>query len=662
MGEKRIRRVTVIPSLTTLSTGEMRKRKVAAYARVSTSSDEQEGSLIAQRDYYEKRIQANSAWDFVEVYFDDGISGLSFRNRDGFNRMVEDALAGKIDLILTKSLSRFARNTVDTLKTIRLLKENKVEVYFEKENIYTFDSKGEFLITLMSSFAQEESRSISENITWGKRKQFADGKYTMPYKNFLGYEKGEKGTPIIVAEEATIVRLIYLLYLEGFTVYKIKHYLNSIEIPSPMGSTWRESCIDSMLRNEKYKGDALLQKTITVDFLTKKRKINEGEAPQYYLDDAHPAIVSKEVWNLVQEEMARRGNCESKYSYTATLAGKIVCESCGGFYGLKSSKRSGVLYGMFWRCNNYYTNECESMSLREETIDDFCKLAIGDLFLYYEDVIKFCAELLSQCKGIDKTAVTEATLKEWFVYQLDCVFMDSTTLRTLIYQIYPVGHTHVKIITYDGLELTFLANKKGKKMQYAAREVIDNRSAHIATIAEAPTTSPKTEKVTMPQGFSVAEQERIKELRLSGETYISIANAMGASLYRVQQFCKKSDFDKVVSRIVNNYKFPVRPKIRVADDLWTKIYVMRTAGYSLKRIHEITGVNQDTIKTRCHRYGLSGNYTLTDNGLCKYCGKVLEHTQGKRKKEFCCDNCRNEWWSLQRRAQKIEREFMAEKR
>ena len=290
MGEKRIRKVTVIPPLAALP-GKKSKRKVAAYARVSTAAEEQESSLIAQRTFYEKHILENPEWELVEVYYDDGVSGLSYHRREGFNRMVADALEGKIDLILTKSLSRFARNTVDTLTTIRRLKEKNVEVFFEKENIYTFDSKGEFLITLMSSLAQEESRSISENVTWGRRKQFSDGKYSMNYSTFLGYKKGMDGLPAIDEDQAPIIRLIYLLYLEGYTIYSLKHFLDRIGIPSPQGNKWHVSVIESILTNEKYKGDALLQKSITVDFLTKKRKLNEGEVASYYLEDAHPAIV-----------------------------------------------------------------------------------------------------------------------------------------------------------------------------------------------------------------------------------------------------------------------------------------------------------------------------------------------------------------------------------
>ena len=212
MSTATVRSVTIIPPtinpLTHISMAATRKRRVAGYARVSTDSDEQFTSYEAQIDYYTQYIQRNSEWAFVKVYTDEGISGTSTKNRTGFNEMIDDAMSGKIDLIVTKSVSRFARNTVDSLVTIRKLKEKGVEVYFEKENIYTFDSKGELLLTIMSSLAQEESRSISENVTWGQRKRFADGKVNLPYKQFLGYRKGADGLPEIVPEEAAIVRRI----------------------------------------------------------------------------------------------------------------------------------------------------------------------------------------------------------------------------------------------------------------------------------------------------------------------------------------------------------------------------------------------------------------------------------------------------------------------
>ena len=278
--------VTVIPAisgrLASVSDSPSTIKRVAAYARVSTDNEEQLTSYEAQVDYYTRHIKSNPAWQMVEVYSDEGISATSTKKRDGFNRMIADALEGKIDLIITKSVSRFARNTVDTLTTVRQLKEKGVEVYFEKENIYTLDSKGELLITIMSSLAQEESRSISENVTWGQRKRFADGKVSLPYSRFLGYDRSEDGLPQINEEEAKIVQLIYRLFLEGQTPHSIARYLTKQGITSPGGKKiWQSGTIRNILTNEKYKGDALLQKKYTVDFLTKKQKVNEGEVPQY---------------------------------------------------------------------------------------------------------------------------------------------------------------------------------------------------------------------------------------------------------------------------------------------------------------------------------------------------------------------------------------------
>ena len=213
--------ITCIPATKTkfsdIPITAINKRRVAAYARVSTDSDEQFTSYEAQIDYYTRFIQEHAEWTFLTVYTDEGISGTNTKKRDGFNQMISDALAGKIDLIVTKSVSRFARNTVDSLVTVRKLKERGIEIFFEKEGIWTLDSKGELLITIMSSLAQEESRSISENVTWGQRKRFSDGKVSMPYKHFLGYEKGEDGMPVINEKEAAIVRLIFRLFLDGKT-------------------------------------------------------------------------------------------------------------------------------------------------------------------------------------------------------------------------------------------------------------------------------------------------------------------------------------------------------------------------------------------------------------------------------------------------------------
>lgn len=369
------RAVTVIPptvgKLAPASTGMTKLKRVAAYARVSTDNDEQLSSYEAQVDYYTRHIQSNTAWEFIEVYTDEGISATSTKKRDGFNRMIADALEGKIDLIITKSVSRFARNTVDTLTTVRQLKEKGVEVYFEKENIFTLDSKGELLITIMSSLAQEESRSISENVTWGHRKRFADGKLMLPYGQFLGYKKGEDGLPEIVEKEAEIVRLIYKLFLEGQTPSGIARYLTKEKIPTPSGkNVWQSSTVSNILQNEKYKGDAMLQKTFTVDFLTKKKKVNEGEIPQYYVENSHPAIISPEVFDLAQYELKRRKNVKGYKTGGGCFSGKLICSECGSFFGSKVWHSTSKYRRVIWQCNHKFKNEekCKTPHLYEEDL------------------------------------------------------------------------------------------------------------------------------------------------------------------------------------------------------------------------------------------------------------------------------------------------------
>lgn len=380
--------VTVIPATVNLFTAtplsKPAKKCVAGYARVSTDNEEQLTSYEAQVDYYTKYIRSNPEWEFVEVYTDEGISATSTKRRDGFNRMIADALDGKIDLIITKSVSRFARNTVDSLTTVRLLKEKGIEIYFEKENIWTLDSKGELLITIMSSLAQEESRSLSENVTWGQRKRFADGKVSLPYKRFLGYEKGEDGLPQINEEEAVIVRLIYRMFLQGATPHTIAKHLTAEGIMSPGGKDrWMQGTVKSILTNEKYKGDALLQKTYTVDFLTKKIKANEGEVPQYYVENSHPAIISAEVFDMVQAEMKRRAAAPNRHSGTGIFASRIVCGQCGSFYGSKVWHSTSKYRRTIYQCNNKFKRKekCKTPHLDEKSIKSLFVAAVNKLLV-----------------------------------------------------------------------------------------------------------------------------------------------------------------------------------------------------------------------------------------------------------------------------------------
>ena len=358
-------KVTFIPAkkdqipINVLSSEAVKRLRVAAYARVSTNNKEQLTSYEAQVDYYTRYIQSKpDEWIFVEVYTDEGISATNTKKRDGFNRMIADALAGKIDLIITKSISRFARNTVDTLTTVHKLKEKGIDIFFEKENIHTLDAKGELLITIMSSLAQEESRSISENVTWGQRKRFADGKVSLPYKRFLGYTKGPDGLPEIVPEEAVVVRLIYRLFLYGKSPSAIATYLTDEGIRTPSGKpVWRASVVESILTNEKYKGDALLQKKFTVDFLSKKQKVNEGEVPQYYVTNSHPAIIESEIHDLVQYELKRRKADGRWTSCAHPFSGKIFCGECGGVYGSKVWHSNTPYRCVVWQCNEKHRGQ-----------------------------------------------------------------------------------------------------------------------------------------------------------------------------------------------------------------------------------------------------------------------------------------------------------------
>ncbi len=417
-----MKQITVLPATIPLHMPitPQARRKVAGYARVSTDQDEQSTSYEAQLDYYAKFIRSHSDWDFVGLYADEGISGLNTKRRDGFNSMIADALAGKISLIVTKSVSRFARNTVDSLTTIRELKAHGIEVFFEKENIWTLDSKGELLITLMSSLAQEESRSISENVTWGQRKRMQDGKVSFAYSRFLGYRKGADGLPEVVPEEAEIVRRIYRDFIAGKTIDGIAKALTREGVPTPAGrEKWQKRTVESILLNEKYKDEALLQKVFTVDFLTKKVKKNEGEVPQYYVKNSHPGIIDPAEWQLVQDEMKRRKEKAGYHHGLSPFAGKIFCGECGSVFGPKVWHSNDPYRKVIWRCNEKYgrkrkngetgAQRCTTPHLTEEEIKEaFCRalgILIEDREKLAEDVRLLRAEL-GDTEELERKAAT----------------------------------------------------------------------------------------------------------------------------------------------------------------------------------------------------------------------------------------------------------------
>ena len=388
-----MRSVTVIPasvnkfSAQPLSAKE--KRKVAAYARVSTEEEEQQTSYAAQCDYYEKYIKSRADWAFVKVYADEGISGCNTRKREAFKAMVQDALDGKIQLILTKSVSRFARNTVDSLTTIRKLKEHGVEVWFEKENLKTFDPKVEMLLTILASLSQEESRSISENVNWGIRKKMTDGKFSLGYSHFLGYDKGVDGSLVINEEEAKVIRRIYALYIKGMSPYGIAKVLTEEGIKTPGGKTrWSDSTVKSILRNEKYCGRALLQKTFTPDFLTKKTVRNTGQVPSYYVEHSHAPIIDPDVYDMVQRMMEGRKRGRDRISSVSIFSSKLRCGDCGSWYGSKTWHSTDKYKRVIWQCNHKFRGtKCSTPHFTEDEIKELFVRAVNLLLTEKEEII-----------------------------------------------------------------------------------------------------------------------------------------------------------------------------------------------------------------------------------------------------------------------------------
>ena len=394
--------ITVIPAKrqvgNNITQEEKPKLRVAAYCRVSTDSDEQASSYETQISHYTEYIQKNPNWVLADIFADDGISGTNTKKRDEFNRMIDECMAGNIDMIITKSISRFARNTLDCLRYIRLLKEKNIPVFFEKENINTMDSKGEVLLTIMASLAQQESQSLSQNIKLGLQYRYQQGQVQVNHTRFLGYTKDADGHLIIDLEQAEIVRRIYREYLEGRSMDKIAKGLEADGILTGAGKRKRwTSTINKILRNEKYIGDALLQKTFTVDFLSKKRIKNNGTMPQYYVEGDHDAIISKEVFLLVQEELVRRRQVQTvpsgkKRTYSANhcFAQIVFCGECGELYRRVHWNNRGCK-SIVWRCINRLNgtgSACHSRTVNEELLQNVALQAVNRVLCKKDDFLK----------------------------------------------------------------------------------------------------------------------------------------------------------------------------------------------------------------------------------------------------------------------------------
>ncbi len=404
-------RIVVIPAKTKEEIKKSEKcLQVAAYCRVSTDDKEQKTSYEAQIQYYTAKINKNPEWKSAGIFADEGITGTQAKKRPEFLKMIRLCRKGKIDMILTKSLSRFARNTVDSLDYIRELKALGIAVVSEKENINTLTAESEMLITIMSCFAQAESESISKNVAWGKRQSFKNGNVPMQYKKLLGYKKGENDLPEIVPEEADIVKEIFRRYLDGSSMEQIAECLNARGITTKGGdSPYRKVVIQRILTNEKYTGDALLQKTYITDCITKKSRKNNGELPMYLVKNHHEPIISRTDFNRVQEEMARRSAKRSvaekltkteqgKYSAKYALSELLVCGECGTHYRRVTWTAKGFKE-IKWRCISriqYGKRKCHnSPTIDEQPLQRAIMSAINEFCEVKDDVAKMLRESIS---------------------------------------------------------------------------------------------------------------------------------------------------------------------------------------------------------------------------------------------------------------------------
>ncbi|PKK98609.1 MAG: recombinase family protein [Tenericutes bacterium HGW-Tenericutes-2] len=383
-----------------------KKKNVCAYARVSTASDSQLNSFANQVSTYTNEILNNPNWNFIGVYADEGISGTGLKKRNQFNMMLTAANHGLIDLILTKSISRFARNTIDCLKTIQDLKRIGIEVYFEKENISSFDPGIEFIISVLSGMAEEESRTISENVKWGNTKRFENGIFHMVTKRVLGYEHDSHGRIIINEHEASTVKKIYEMFLEGYGSTPIIKYLEDNNIKSPLGNThWNKSAIYGILKNEKYTGNAMLQKTYRPSFKSNDKVINNGALPKFYVLNSHPAIISIDMFDEVQALRKQKSlkyhksdkkDLKVAFSKETPYTGLIHCPHCGKNFNMKTNKIGSEFASRYLQCSsNKLQKKCISETISCHVIDQQMIQQINLIIQNKNDFIKSLTEALN---------------------------------------------------------------------------------------------------------------------------------------------------------------------------------------------------------------------------------------------------------------------------
>ena len=404
-------RVVIIPPKSQEEIKQSKRLRVAAYCRVSTDEDEQINSYKAQIEYYTDKINKNPEWQMAGIFADEGISGTQAKKRPEFLKMIRLCRQGKIDLILTKSFSRFARNTVDSVDYIRELRALGIGVVSEKENMNTLNEDSEMLITILSCFAQAESESISKNVSWGVRQSFKNGKVPIKYSTLLGYRKGENGLPEIIPDEAEIVKEIFRSYLDGMSLKQIADSLNARGVKTKHKNTaWTSETVKGILKNEKYSGDAILQKTYVTDCITKKTRKNNGELPMYIVKNHHDPIISRDDFNRVQEEMARRSakrtiaekltkTEQGKYSAKYALSELLICGECGTHYRRVTWTAKGFKE-IKWRCINriqYGKKKChDSPTIDEQPLQRAIVSAINEFCEVRNDVAKVLRESVTE--------------------------------------------------------------------------------------------------------------------------------------------------------------------------------------------------------------------------------------------------------------------------
>ncbi|HAX02651.1 MAG: hypothetical protein A2Y45_01570 [Tenericutes bacterium GWC2_34_14] len=454
------------------------KKRVCAYVRVSTDNLEQKTSYEAQRDEYTKRISDNPDWDFCGIFADEGISGTSTKHRKQFNLMIAKAKRGEIDIILTKSISRFARNTVDALNYIRELRKAKVEIIFEKENLSSIDPKVEFFFTMMASMAQEEARNVSENVKWNVQRRFREGVPIINHARFLGYTKDRKGGNLIIdPKEAEIVKLIFNLYIGGMGPSAIADRMMDLGHKTGAGKRlWRVSSVHSVLKNEKYMGDMLQQKTICTDYLNHTRIKNKNYAPTFYTENSHEGIIDKETFELAQRIRNERAQTRigedknlTKYTNKYAFSAMIICSECG-----RTLKRRYWNYGkpsqrVMQQCGGYIEGKanCKAKATYDEVLEGTTIKMLNEVFL--KDL-----NIMDTIKNVIKTTIVVDDLQA----EIDEINLELQETERMLSNLID---TRVKTPEFSEGIFTTKYNEYTTKLNFLSKEKSKLELEHVKT-------------------------------------------------------------------------------------------------------------------------------------------------------------------------------------